>query len=174
MYNCILVSLDGSRASEAVLPEVENILKVSPGKVILLRVGPTIDLDAAAHEMEPDAERAADLPGDEYELLANASELEIRRYLEGIAARLQETGATPIIEVSFSKPADEILFFARHYEADLIAMATHGRTGLDRLLRGSVAENVMRHAPCPVLLVREPDEPQPQFSRELETFASPQ
>lgn len=172
MYQCILVSLDGTRASEAVLPEVEKILKASPSKVVLLRVGPNIDLDAAAHEMEPDAERAADLPGDEYELLANASELEIRRYLEGIAARLQETGALPIIEVSFNKPAEEILFFARHYGADLIAMATHGRTGLDRLLHGSVAEHVLHHAPCPVLLVREPDERQPQFAREREVTTS--
>ncbi|MCC7449299.1 MAG: universal stress protein [Anaerolineae bacterium] len=172
MYKCILVSLDGSRASEAVLPAVEKILQAFPTKVVLLRVGPNIDLDAAAHEMDPDAEHAADLPGDEYELLANASELEIRRYLDGIANRLQETGATPIIEVSFNKPADEILFFARHYEADLIAMATHARTGLNRLLHGSVAENVLHHAACPVLLVREPDERQPQFAPPREAATS--
>jgi len=172
MYQCILVSLDGTRASESVLPAVEKILQAFPTKVVLLRVGPNIDLDAAAHEMEPDAERATDLPGDEYELLANASELEIRRYLEEIAARLQETGATPIIEVSFNKPVDEILFFARHYEADLIAMATHARTGLNRLLRGSVAESVLHHAPCPVLLVREPDERQPEFARQREVTMS--
>jgi nucleotide-binding universal stress UspA family protein len=157
MYNCILVSLDGSRVSETVLPEVEKLLKAHPGKVVLLRVGPQVDLDAAAHEMEPDAERASDLPGDEYELLSNATELEIRRYLEAIAERLSLTGAQPIIEVSFNKPADEILFFARHYGADLIAMATHGRSGIDRLLHGSVAEHVLRHAPCPMLLVRAPE-----------------
>lgn len=161
MYNCILVSLDGSRMSEAVLPEVEKLLTAHPGKVVLLRVGPQIDLDAAAHEMEPGADQASDLPGDEYELLSNATELEIRHYLDAIAVRLALTGAQPVIEVSFNKPADEILFFARHYSADLIAMATHGRSGLDRFLHGSVAENVLRHAPCPMLLVRAPEGPLP-------------
>jgi nucleotide-binding universal stress UspA family protein len=164
MYNCILVSLDGSRASEAVLPEVEKLLRACPGKVVLLRVGPMIDLDVAAQEMEPGVEHASDLPGDEYDLLSNATELEIRRYLDAIGERLAKTGATPLVEVSFSKPADEILFFARHYGADLIAMATHARSGIDRILHGSVAESVLRHMPCPLLLVRTPDEPMPRFA----------
>lgn len=164
MYDCILVSLDGSRASEAVLPEVERLLKAHPGTVILLRVGPMMDLDAAAQQMEPGIEHAADLSSDEYELLSNATELEIRQYLEAIGERLAQTGAKPVVEVSFNKPADEILFFARHYGADLIAMSTHGRAGIDRLLHGSVAENVLRHTPCPMLLVRTPDEPLPRFA----------
>jgi nucleotide-binding universal stress UspA family protein len=149
------------------------LLLACPGKVILLRVGPMVDLDAAAQQMEPGVERAADLPGDEYDLLSNAPELEIRRYLEAIGERLAKTGATSVVEVSFSKPAEEILFFARHYGADLIAMATHGRSGIDRLLHGSVAESVMRHAPCPVLLVRTPDEPLPRFAPEHQQLEQP-
>ncbi len=164
MYDCILVSLDGSRASEAVLPEVEKLLQKYPGKVVLLRIGPMVDLDAAAQQMEPGVEHASDLPGDEYDLLSNATELEIRRYLEAIGERLAKTGATPITEVSFAKPAEEILFFAKQYGAQLIAMATHGRSGIDRMLHGSVAENVLRHTPCPMLLVRTPDEPLPRFA----------
>jgi nucleotide-binding universal stress UspA family protein len=53
-------------------------------------------------------------------------------------------------------PADEILKAARVTSADLIVMGTHGSTGLSRLLMGSVAENVLRKAPCPVLTVRGP------------------
>jgi len=53
-------------------------------------------------------------------------------------------------------PAAEVLSAAEEIGADLIVMGTHGRTGLGRLLMGSVAEEVMRHAPCPVLTTRLP------------------
>lgn len=53
-------------------------------------------------------------------------------------------------------PAGEILALARETECDLIVMGTHGRTGMGRLLLGSVAEHVMRKAPCPVLTVKTP------------------
>ena len=52
--------------------------------------------------------------------------------------------------------AEAILRLAREYGADLIVMGTHGRTGLRRLLMGSVAEQVMRAAPCPVLTINRP------------------
>ena len=53
-------------------------------------------------------------------------------------------------------PADEIVDFARRENIDLIVMGTHGRTGLDHVLLGSVAEAVVRHAHCPVLTVKQP------------------
>ena len=53
-------------------------------------------------------------------------------------------------------PASEIVDFARDASVDLIVMGTHGRTGLERLLMGSVAEKVMREAPCSVLVVKLP------------------
>jgi nucleotide-binding universal stress UspA family protein len=56
--------------------------------------------------------------------------------------------------VRFGEPAEEIIDFATDVQADLIAMCTHGRTGLARWAYGSVAEKVVRHAHSPVLLVR--------------------
>jgi len=53
-------------------------------------------------------------------------------------------------------PADEIVNFAEQTKADFIVMGTHGRTGLFRVLMGSVAEAVVRKAPCPVLTVKQP------------------
>jgi nucleotide-binding universal stress UspA family protein len=53
-------------------------------------------------------------------------------------------------------PYEEITRFAEENKVDLIVLATHGRTGLDRLLFGSTAEQVVRYAPCPVLSVRLP------------------
>jgi nucleotide-binding universal stress UspA family protein len=53
-------------------------------------------------------------------------------------------------------PAEEILRLAERERADLIVMSTHGRTGLSRMLMGSVAEDVVRRAPCPVLTLKQP------------------
>jgi len=52
------------------------------------------------------------------------------------------------------KPADEILSAAREWEADVIVIGTHGRSGVSRLVLGSTAEAVVRHATCPILVVR--------------------
>ena len=57
--------------------------------------------------------------------------------------------------VLIGKPFREIVEFARRADIDLIVIATHGRAGLNRMLLGSTAELVVRHAPCPVLIVRE-------------------
>jgi len=55
-------------------------------------------------------------------------------------------------------PAEELVRYAREHAIDLIVMGTHGRTGLGRLLMGSVAESVVREAPCPVLTIKQPAE----------------
>lgn len=59
-------------------------------------------------------------------------------------------------------PVDELVKYAEDHEIDLIVMGTHGRTGLSRLLMGSVAEGVLRRSPCPVLTIR-------QHAKQLET-----
>ena len=77
-----------------------------------------------------------------------------RRYLEGVATRLRERGRTVELIQPEGDPAAVLLEQARTLNADLIALTTHGRSGLSRLFYGSVAEAVLREAPCPVLLVR--------------------
>jgi len=73
---------------------------------------------------------------------------------------LRQCPADPAIPVEYrlaeGDPAAEIVRMAQKIECDLIVMGTHGRTGLGRLLMGSVAEMVLREAPCPVLTVRVP------------------
>lgn len=77
------------------------------------------------------------------------------------AARLLEAIALPIPGVRHERrlavgdPATEIVRIAEHEHVNLIVMATHGRTGLSRLLMGSVAEAVVRNAPCPVMTFRD-------------------
>ena len=71
-------------------------------------------------------------------------------------ARKQIDPVTPVHPlVCIGKPFDEIVKTAKTFDADLIILATHGRTGLKRALLGSTAERVVRHASCPVLVVRE-------------------
>lgn len=74
-----------------------------------------------------------------------------------LLARLHENSHLPELAHEYLEggdPATEIVHAAREWPADVIVMGTHGRDGLSRLLQGSVAESVLRHAPCPVLVVR--------------------
>jgi nucleotide-binding universal stress UspA family protein len=80
-------------------------------------------------------------------------------YSEEMLARLRDLVPetfrdTWAVEIAVGHPADTIVRLARERNADLIVMATHGRTGLGHLVVGSVAEKVMRLAPCPVLTVK--------------------
>jgi nucleotide-binding universal stress UspA family protein len=69
-------------------------------------------------------------------------------------AVLRDAGYDVSVSVRFGDPAEEIVACARDSDIDLVAMATHGRTGLRQLIMGSVAEKVLRRLTIPVLLVR--------------------
>lgn len=79
---------------------------------------------------------------------------EARKHLEEVS--LPDTSLTIVREFITGVPADSILDYADKVKADMIVMGTHGRTGLARLLMGSVAEVVLRSARCPVLVVKQP------------------
>jgi nucleotide-binding universal stress UspA family protein len=167
VYNCILVSLDGSLESEAVLPEVERLLAVHPARVILLSAALEVDLNAAAQATKPDIEfHAHELPREVFEVIRTSTERSALLYLEGIARRLEQTGAQVQVVVSYNRPAEAIRFYARTYDVDLIAMTTHGRSGFSRLRFGSVTEAVLHHAPCPMLVARVPETLLPRFAPE--------
>jgi universal stress protein A len=82
-----------------------------------------------------------------------------RDYTEEVLTQLRDhvsgsfTGSWEA-QVVVGNPADAILRVAQEHGVDLIVMGTHGRTGLQHLLLGSVAESILRHAPCPVLVTR--------------------
>ena len=80
-----------------------------------------------------------------------------RAALDRVIAGLNLPGVTVHPAVSEGTPFDEIIRFAREKDIDLIVMGTHGHTGLAHILMGSVAEKVVRKAPCPVLTVRHPE-----------------
>jgi nucleotide-binding universal stress UspA family protein len=141
----VLVALDGSPSAEAVLGFLLDIAGPLDMRVLLLRV------------LEPVSTMAI-----EGTTSFTVDDLEMRRYdaaeyLAPLAARLRAQGVDATCQVQRGRPAEQILAAARASHADLIAMATHGRTGLGRLLFGSVAEEVLRHAPVPVFMIRQPD-----------------
>ncbi|HZU99183.1 MAG TPA: universal stress protein, partial [Planctomycetota bacterium] len=106
---------------------------------------------------DPDVPHDPARVDDFYEL----AERRAREELEALRGRLEAPRAAPvsIVEcVRIGVPADEIVAFAEEKGADLIIVGTHGRTGLRRVLVGSVAESVVRRAPCPVLAVRVTEE----------------
>jgi nucleotide-binding universal stress UspA family protein len=163
MYDTILVSLDGSLAAEAVLWEVEKLLSIHPAKVILLLVVSESDLKRAVAENNAQHLDTKDMFDENTALLMRASEAE-RSYLRAIAGRLEQSGSQTIAVVSFRDPVDEIVSQACHWKAQLIAMATHGRSGFERLLQSSVTEAVLHCVSCPMLIVRVPQNPLPRFA----------
>src|SRR5262245_4543810 len=80
-----------------------------------------------------------------------------RAALERVAREAHAPGVVLRPEVAEGLPFDEIVRLARDRNVDLIVMGTHGHTGLAHVLMGSVAEKVVRRAPCPVLTVRHPE-----------------
>jgi nucleotide-binding universal stress UspA family protein len=85
-----------------------------------------------------------------------AMEVEARAQLENEADELRSRGLTVKPMVLTGDPLDCVIQAAKKGKADLLVVGTHGRTGIAHLLMGSVAESILRHAPCPVLCVRHP------------------
>src|SRR6266545_1167979 len=83
-------------------------------------------------------------------------EAEIANSMQAYLERVTAAGLEGEIAVVHGVPFQEILETAKTQQVDLIVMGTHGRTGLQHVLLGSVAEKVVRLAPCPVLVVRQP------------------
>jgi nucleotide-binding universal stress UspA family protein len=142
MYRKVLVSLDGSQLAEGILPFILQIAGPLDLEVVLARV------------VQPIAPQA--IEGTRHFTVENvpARMNEAREYLAPIAAQLRDRGVRVMTDVRHGEPVTEIVAVAREAGADFIAMTTHGRSGLGRLLFGSVAEGVLRQADIPVFMMR--------------------
>ncbi len=142
MYSKILVPVDGSALAEAVLPHVKALTTLSHAGVVLLRV----TLIPAAEFTYP----APMIPSD----LISDMEAQASAYLATLRARLEREGLVVETIHRQGPVAETILEVAHEVGADLIAMSTHGRSGVQRWLLGSTADRVVNHASIPVLMVR--------------------
>lgn len=142
MFYNMLITLDGSELAEAVLPYAEEMAnRFSCRKVILLRVVPPLRyfVEGSFYEM-----------GDTREKL----EADAQAYLQQVAKRLNFKGLEMETEVRYGEVAGEILDCTLERGIDLLAMSTHGYSGIKRWVFGSVAERVLRSLTIPILLIR--------------------
>jgi nucleotide-binding universal stress UspA family protein len=143
----VLVATDFSEPSDAAL---------AYGRELARAFGSTLHV---LHVVENLAARAA---ADAYPMMLPEMQREIEdaawKRLEAMltSADRKNLGATPAVRTGMS-PAAGIVEYAREKQIDLIVMGTHGRGAVAHLLMGSVAERVVRTAPCPVLTVRHPE-----------------
>lgn len=140
--NKILVPLDGSKLAESVLSDAVDMV-AEDGVLVLMRA-------AEAHV----------LPGKDPILAQIDVVTEAEQYLSALKAELEERGIRNLeTHVWYGSPAASIIDAAGIYQVDLIVMSTHGRSGVGRLLYGSVAESVLRGTTIPIFLRRPSEAP---------------
>jgi nucleotide-binding universal stress UspA family protein len=141
----ILAPLDGSDVGESALPYAEAIAASSKAMINLVQV-----------VSPPGTVEANLLGGPDWRKFIKAMRDAGENYLKSIVERLKNKEVKVIYEVLTGDPADKIVEYAADKGVGLIAMSTHGRTGLARWVLGSVADKVLHGARIPVLLVRSP------------------
>jgi nucleotide-binding universal stress UspA family protein len=147
MYNTILVPLDGSKRAEKILPHVEELAQRYAAKVVFLQV------------VEPPS--TVMMPGiafmDYVELYQEGLERRVEQAESYIAAKqgeFREKSIKAEICIDYAPVVEAIIRTAERERADLIAIASHGRTGLSRVFYGSVAAGVLHAVDRPLLLIR--------------------
>ena len=144
MYTRILVPLDGSKRAELILPHVEDLAIRFEAKIFLFQVvePPPLVTDTTAPyavQYEQDFEQRSK---------------EAETYLAGLAGEFQEKKVQARSRLGRGQVVDAIINAAEREEADLIALASHGRTGLSKVFYGSVAAGVLNRIERPLLLIR--------------------
>lgn len=153
MFKKIVVPLDGSALAEAVLPFSEQLARSCGSEVLLLQVIPpasrVVGFTGTA-DLGP-------MTRTDVEAISATLEAETRQaeaYLRKLADALISRGINASWEVRQGPPGPTIVSCAKERNVELIAISTHGRSGLGRLIFGSVADYVMRHSGLPILLIK--------------------
>lgn len=150
----ILVPLDGSKVGEVALPYVEELVsKLAPDEKVEITL---IQVISSLTHYVIAGEASAQIPYTAQEL--EEIEKKAKDYLEKAAKSLRKKGTKVKVRISVGSAAEEIIKAADEMDADLIAMSTHGRSGISRWAFGSVTERVLRGGNKPVLMVRAPKE----------------
>jgi nucleotide-binding universal stress UspA family protein len=150
IYHKIMVTLDGSAFAVQALPHARSLAEKYAAELILFQVVTEVEqsrledlaLDLSGiHEPTPNTARSK-------------ATLDTLESLQNQANQLSEQGirVTPVVQTGSA--AESIIDYASAESVDLIVMSTHGRSGVQRWVYGSVADKVLRGATCPVLLVR--------------------
>ena len=149
IWKTLLVPHDFSSSANHAAAIARDEAKLHGARLLLLHI---IDLP---HAIKPDTVIVPDATG----APVNVREYAVssaEAHLQDIVERLAKDGVTATSFIRVGNPVDEINRFVDEEKVSLIVMGTHGRTGLQHLLIGSVTERVVRTATCPVLTVRHP------------------
>ena len=144
MYKTILVPLDGSKRAEAILPHVEELAQRYEARVVFVRV-----LEPIPYVMGPEG---TPMTLREQELAQRQKDAET--YLKGKAGSFRDKGIDARAEVLQGPVVQSITDAAERVDADLIGIASHGRSGLSQCFYGSVAAGVLHRVDRPLLVVR--------------------
>ncbi|MFO7679484.1 MAG: universal stress protein [Chloroflexota bacterium] len=144
VFRKIMVCLDGSPLAEQVLDPALTLAQCGQAEVILLRAVQSANL---LLDLET--------PGYVQENLTAIERGDAETYLQHLLERLPDIGSAIITRTVIGPPADAIIDEAAAEGVDLIAMSSHGRSGLSRWVYGSVTEKVLRGAKCATLIVRD-------------------
>jgi len=150
-----MVPLDGSELAECVLSHVEAFIEgCQVSTIVFVRVIETAPMAFRGSYVTSEV--------DIVKLETNAKSIEEERkasaaeYLNQVANRLKPNGVTFQQEVLVGKAADRLVEYTEANDIDLILIATHGRSGISRWVRGSIADRILRASRVPVLMVRAP------------------
>jgi nucleotide-binding universal stress UspA family protein len=177
----VLVPLDGSEFSRQIVRVVQDYFDARDVNIVLFRVvqPPSVPLEipsardmiVGGYPMSGSYEAYSAAMERSYAVIEQEMETlrsEIADELRPEAERLREHGYIVKIEVQFGEPAQRIIQYTNDEQIGLVAMATHGRSGVSRLVLGSVAERVLRASSAPVLLLRPQDiTPQQSVAHQL-------
>lgn len=146
--NQVLILLDGSPFREQILPHVQRFLRPDENEIILFRVG----------ERPQDVYVAQDpifYTVDIFDARAESTlTAQFRDEMLSVKQLLEEAGYSVRREVRLGSAAAEIVRFIANARIDIVAMTTRGRSGLGKLLYGSIAEHLIQHVKIPILLLR--------------------
>ena len=153
MFERILVPLDGSKVGEAAIPVIKRLLtRRASGAKVEIHLLAVITL---LRHWVVVGEASAPVSYTEEELALIKDR--VHNYLEETAESINGSGVTVKCMVNSGNAAEEILKAASELDVELIAMSTHGRSGLRRMAFGSITDKVLRGAKVPVLMVRAPE-----------------
>jgi nucleotide-binding universal stress UspA family protein len=151
MYTRILVPLDGSEVAESALPYLKWFIKVSNvNEIIFMRV--------VEHFHVPGGIEGAIIP-EERDIIEHDAVKLATEYLEKMAEQFKSDTLKVRTKVLVGKPATVVAEYVAKSNTDLIIMATHGFSGIHRLVSGSVADEILHAALVPVFIVKPQDKP---------------
>ena len=158
MYSCVLVPLDGSALAAQVLPYAAMVAKSTGATVLLLRAVnpfPGELVREGINTFRETDDQAGPLPSSaDWEDVLSRINSDAGAYLEELAGPIRSDGVTVETVVKDGDPAECILEEADKDAGTLIAMSTHGRTGVGRWLLGSVTDKMVRSGRHPMLITR--------------------